>query len=116
MAFNGNEGSPVTLATAKKWTKNYRDKNEGKEVIKAHFFGKEKIIQLLDLPESVGIRMYYGVNDENENVLLLVGTKADQNNILPQDENEMIDGSSGAMVLDVSSWCPPFCPDPSDGL
>ena len=45
MAFNGNEGSVVTLAEAAEWTANYRKTiSEGEKI--AHFVGKEKLLKI----------------------------------------------------------------------
>jgi len=110
MTFTGNEGAPVALATARTWMKAYQDGqaalNPDKTVIKAHFFGKEKIKQLLDENESVGIRIYYGINDEGENTLMLISAKADMDDILPETDVK----NGGPIILDDSLGCPPYCP------
>lgn len=108
MAFIGNEGGAVSLATAKRWTKNYRDANPGKEVIRAHFFGKEKIDKLLGQPGVVGMRVYFGIDDEKNNVVVLVATKEDENNIYASNEESA--DEDGPFILNDSVWCPPFCP------
>lgn len=119
MAFIGNEGGPIALATAKRWTVRYRkneeQSNPGVTVTQAHFFGKEKILEVLNQEECVGIRIYYGINEDDKREVIVVGAKSDQNNILPSDENST-DSGSGGILLDDSVWCPPFCPDPDDGL
>ena len=119
MAFNGNEGAPIALATAKRWTARYRQNEEqnntGKTVTKAHFFGKEKILEVLNQEECVGIRIYYGINEDDKREVIVVGAKSDQNNILPSDE-DITDSNNGGVLLDNSTWCPPICPDPDDGL
>ncbi len=118
MAINGNEGAPIALATAKRWTASYRQNEEqnnpGETVTKAHFFGKEKILEVLKQEECVGMRIYYGINDDKKREVIIVGTKSDENNILPSNEDNADSGSG--IVLDDSVWCPPFCPDPPDGL
>lgn len=114
MAFNGKEGKPITLGMAKRWTKRYRDENP--DQVKAHFFGKDNILKILEEAgdECKGIRIYYGINDDGQKKLLLVGATEDQGNILPKSEGK--DGPGGT-IYDDSSDCPPHCPpDPSDPL
>lgn len=110
MAFNGREGKPIPLGIAKKWTKNYRDANPGKT--KAIFYGKEKIQALLDEPNAMGIRVYFAVDDNGENKLVLVSATADESNILPNEEGK--DG--GGTILDDGKPCPTNCPPEDDPL
>lgn len=111
MAFTGNEGAPISLDTAKRWIKKYQDKAKSqdpdKTPIKAHFFGSERINKLLNEKDAKGIRIYYGINDKEENTLLLVSAKADMDNILPSAAEE---GGGGPIILDDSYACPPYCP------
>ncbi|MEM8566592.1 MAG: hypothetical protein AAGF85_09025 [Bacteroidota bacterium] len=111
MAFDGKEGKPITLEQAKRWTKRYRDENEG--AVKAQFFGCEHIQKILDEPGCMGIRVYYGIDDEGNPKLMLVGAKSDQNNILPTSEGK--DGDEG-IILDDGANCPDQCPTGSDPL
>lgn len=105
MAFDGTEGRPITLDQAKRWTKRYQDEN--KDAVKAHFYGCEHLQALLDEPGCKGIRIYYAVDDEGRKKLVLVGAKADQNNILPKDEGK----DPQHQILDEGRDCPPACPD-----
>ena len=114
MAFDGNEGTFVPLADTKRWTKNYRDANPGLDTTRAHFYGRDKLQQLLDQSGSAGIRIYHGINDEGKQVLVLLAAKQDENNILPSNENEVVANDSG-LVLEVAWPCPPYCP-PDNGL
>ncbi len=114
MAFNRNEGTFVPLADAKRWTKNYREANPGEGTIRAHFYGKDKLQQVLDQSGSEGIRIYHGINDEGKRVVVLVAAKKDENNILPGNENEVV--ANEGLVLEVASICPPYCAPLADGL
>lgn len=111
MSFTGNEGSPISRETAKKWTKNYEDAEidieSGKTVIKAHFFGKEKILKLLNQENCIGMRIYYAKNDNGDKQLLLVGAKSDQDDILPTDMQAASEEEN--IILDKSTICPPYC-------
>lgn len=110
MAFNGREGKPIPLGIAKKWTKNYREANEGKT--KAIFYGKERIQALLDEPNAMGIRIYFGLDDNKDPQLVLVSATKEGNNILPNEEEK--DG--GGTILDDGERCPPDCPPAGDPL
>ncbi|ELR69031.1 hypothetical protein C900_05516 [Fulvivirga imtechensis AK7] len=115
MAFNGKEGKPITLGQAKRWTKRYRDEHPGE--VKAYFFGRDHIEQLLNERSkdgaSKGIRIYFAVDDDGKKRLILVAATENQNNILPTDEGK----DAPATIIDDGSGCPPDCPkDPNDPL
>ena len=111
MSFTGKEGSPISLETAKKWTKNYQEQEQAahpeKKVIKAHFFGQDNIRKLLDESGSMGLRIYYALDDEGEKKLVLVSAKADMDDLLPDVEKEIDEG--GDIILEWSVQCPPYC-------
>lgn len=96
MAFNGNEGDFVALAQAAEWTANYRDANPNQT--RAHFFGINKLKEILEQPGCMGIRAYYAINDAGEKQLVLVGADGDGNDML-----------SGGKILDFSFPCPTEC-------
>lgn len=98
MSFNGNEGEGIPLDLAKAWTKKWRE-TKAPEDPNAFFFGREKLQEILNQEGSVGIRVYFGVNDENQKALILVGADA--------DENDQTD----RLVLDKGLKCPPHCPN-----
>jgi hypothetical protein len=79
MAFDGNEGTMITLNDGAVLTRNYRNTNPGKSL--GMFFGKEKLLELLNQPECMGIRVYFG--EENRDIqLVLVGADGNQDDIL----------------------------------
>jgi hypothetical protein len=96
MSFNGNEGEFVTLNDASRWTANYRNTIQRGDVI-AEFLGKEKILELLSQEGCVGIRIYYGINDDGKKNVILVGADANQNDI------------EDGLLIDKGEFCPPFC-------
>ena len=93
--FAGSEGSPISLALAATWTKNYRDNNPGQTI--AHFFGTDIIQQILSQGTCMGIRIYYAADDSGAKQLILVGADAHQ--------NDMTDG----ILADYSMPCPAIC-------
>ncbi|GAB5418447.1 MAG: hypothetical protein Crog4KO_33390 [Crocinitomicaceae bacterium] len=98
MAFNGNEGSFIPLQDGAAMTGKYRDQNPNQII--GHFFGSNKLKQLMLQEGAVGLRMYYGLDEDNNKQLVLVAVDADQNDILD-------------LVLDVSSPCPNWCSAPN---
>lgn len=112
MSFKGNEGGPISRETAKSWIKNYQVSesaiNPEKEITRAHFFGKEKILKLLNEDGCVGIRIYYGKDEKGGQKLLLVGVKKDMDDIAPTHMDRA--SEDGPMILDLSFPCPPYCP------
>ena len=74
-------------------TAKYRTNNPNRT--KGYFFGKEKLETLLQQSDSEGIRIYFG-ETETDFKLVLVGAKADQDDILTK-------------ILDSGSPCPDKC-------
>lgn len=95
MAFNGNEGEVITLTQGKNWTKNFRNAHPNE--IKAHFFGKNKLNQILNQSGCVGIRIYNAIDDQGKKVLVLVG--------VDDQERDLTNG----IILERSMPCPPMC-------
>lgn len=98
MAFDGTEGSAITLSNGASMTNEYRQRNPG--AVKGHFFGKEILNQILDQEGCMGIRMYYGLDEDGNKQLVIVGADS--------DENDMLD-----LVADFSVPCPSACSTPN---
>lgn len=94
MAFNGREGGQITLSEGADMTAKYRDNNPNE--LKGHFFGKDILKQILNQEGCMGIRMYYGIDDDEEKALVIVGADA--------NEDDMTD-----LVADISMPCPNRC-------
>ena len=94
MSFNGTEGGSISLTAGAALTKEYRKKNPG--ATKGHFFGKDILHQLLNQQGCEGIRMYYGLDEDGNKELVLVGADADENDLT-------------ALVADLSMPCPGVC-------
>jgi hypothetical protein len=110
--FNGSEGGPISLATAKQWTANYRATIKPGEH-EAHYFGSDIINRLLNEDRSVGIRIYYAIDDQGKKQVLLVGVDQDGNSLLPKSDtvsNSVAEGDP--IVVNHSHPCPPFCGTP----
>lgn len=107
--FDGTEGDPIDLVTAKKWASNFRETMTSSDEIQAHYFGFEIIKQILEQPGCVGIRMYYALDEKGEKKLLLVGVDAQGENMIPSENGLTTDG--GNIVGDYSLPCPDYCPE-----
>lgn len=94
MAFNGTEGEMIPLEDAAQMTANYRARCPND--MQAHFYGKDKILELLGQTGAMGIRAYYGVDNMGVKQLVLVAADANENDIL-------------GLTLDLSKNCPPRC-------
>lgn len=93
--FNGSEGENFSLTTASEWTANYRDANP--DDIKAHFFGRTILLDMLAQTSCVGLRMYYALDDDGVKQMIIVGVDANGN-----DQTSLI-------VAERSKPCPPYC-------
>lgn len=107
--FNGTEGGPIPLSTAKQWTANYRASIKPGET-EAHYFGGDIIRKLLDEDKSVGIRVYYAIDDKGKKQLLLIGVDVEGNNLLPE-EGAVAKSTEDEdpIIVDNSYPCPPYC-------
>ena len=96
MAFNGKEGEEISLETASSWTENYRNQMVSGD-LKGHFFGKDHFNAILEQTDCVGIRIYNGMDDNGKPVLILVGAKV--------NEDDLVDG----IIVDRAISCPDKC-------
>lgn len=80
MTFTGNENHGITLTEAAEMTKNYRDTINTGDTI-AHAFGAQAIQAILDQTGCVGIRIYYGLDENGAQQLVLVGVDSSENDL-----------------------------------
>lgn len=96
MPFDGNESSPISLTDAEAWTANYRN-SVTPGTTKAHFFGKNKLMNILNQSGCVGIRAYYAIDNTGAKQLVFVGAN--------ENEEDLYNG----VILDNSIPCPDSC-------
>lgn len=96
MAFNGDEGAVVTLVDASRWTANYRKTIPVGDVL-GHFVGKNQLLKILNQKGCMGVRFYYGIDDDGQKNLVGVGAAS--------DENDMTQG----IITEKYLRCPPMC-------
>lgn len=80
MSFNPNQDHSISLAAAAAMTKDYRDANPGARL--GGFFGKDALQAILDQPDCVGIRYYFAQDSTDKLTLVLVGAKANQDDMV----------------------------------
>jgi len=97
MAFDGSEGTIIDKDQAAPMTTAYQEAHPGE--FRAQFFGKDKLKELVaDCgAEYVGIRIYNALDDAGNQSFVIVGVKA--------DENDMYDKA----ILATGPSCPPCC-------
>ena len=104
--FTGKEGSFLPEARLKKFIQRHQDHHE----VRAHFFGKEILTNILNQPGCMGIRFYYGIDDQGQKALVLVGADEKGTNIWSGKAGK---GKLKAAVRqlggDLSYPCPPYC-------
>jgi hypothetical protein len=98
--FDGHEDHVVPLSYAMSLTKNFREATgNDPSTILGEYFGKDALIQALNQEHCVGLRVYYGKQDDGTPALVLVGV-----------DNTGTDMTNG-LVLETGWICPPYCGD-----
>lgn len=92
----------VTVAEAIAFINNYRSR-AGAEAVPGGFFDKRAIQAILQQPNAVGMRYYYGIKDNGLPVLLLVGTSADRNDLIDGDQVKVSTLNPPVTVLGIYS-------------
>lgn len=87
----------ISLKEAAKLTSNYRRRKPANGLTKGGFFGKVAVQNVLDQPGVVGLRYYFGLDQNDVQVLVMLG--------VDQFGSEMFYGQ----LIERSSLCPPFC-------
>lgn len=95
MEFTGNEAEQIPLDLGCKWTARFREL--APEATKAHFFGKNILMSILNQEGCMGIRAYNAIDDDGKRQLVYVGVNA-----------QGVDLVSG-IIAERSIPCPPFC-------
>lgn len=93
-SLSNRYGNTIPLNDAVEMTANYRRENP--LAIKAWFFGKDMLNEILDPPNCMGIRMYYTLDNDGNKQLMIVGANA--------KETDMIE-----LVANFARPCPELC-------
>ncbi len=117
MAFvvNPNDGIvPINVANewAKRWQTFVVPFNKERPANnpyfpKAYLLHRKQLETLLNTPNVEDIRIYFGMDEDFNNHLMMVGVDAKGNDILPSNTEVKNDGEG--YVYNLSSPCPPTC-------
>lgn len=94
--YTGTENNAISCQDAATLTANYRNSQSG-EYVKGEYFSMDSINAILNQDNCVGIRVYYGIDSNNTQRLVIVGVTA--------DESDMVTGA----IMEHGSMCPPYC-------
>jgi len=89
----------ITLDQAQQWAQNWRD-NPSKE-IKAFLIPEIDLTQVMKEENTVNVRAYLGIDDNNNCKLMIVG--------VDEKGNDLIDEANGQFIYDFTTGCPPSC-------
>ena len=96
MSFTGDENHSISLTEAAGMTERYRNSVHAGDKI-GGFFGRNAIESILAQTGCVGIRYYYGLNQYNKPVLVLVGVTS--------NGDDLYNGE----LAEISFPCPEYC-------
>lgn len=88
----------ISLEYAQELTRNFREQGSGSEV-HGGLFDKESVLEVLQQPGCAALRYYYGINELEKNVLVIVGVDTFGNDIL------------NGIIIEKAFPCPPYCGD-----
>ena len=101
ISFTGKEDHSISLEDASNMTRNFQLQAAPNQII-GGFFGKDAGVAIISQDGAVGLRYYYGMDDEGTPHIILIGVNA--------DGNDMIDG----LLAERALMCPPSCPESND--
>src|SRR5690606_5420423 len=80
-------------------------------------FDREAIDNLLSHPKCIKLRIYNGMSEDLNIRMVLVGVDENDQDILPLNENKILNGDDDdddePIIVDEGIRCPPVCPPPS---
>ncbi|MBS1271279.1 MAG: hypothetical protein MAGBODY4_00408 [Candidatus Marinimicrobia bacterium] len=94
--FTGDESHQIPLGEAAEFTARFRSSHSKDDGI-GLFYSKKFLTSVLQEPECVGIRVYFGENADGEPQPVIVG--------VDKDGNDLTEGIIGELGLP----CPPYC-------
>ena len=101
VTFTGKEDHSISLEDASQMTRNYQLQTAPDQII-GGFFGKDAVLAIISQEKAVGLRYYYGLDDEGTPHIILIGVNV--------DGNDMTDG----LLAERSTKFPPHCPESND--
>ncbi len=101
MKLYGGKDHSITLEYARDLTKNFRNQHSSQDTISG-LFDKETVLSVLNQENCVAMRYYHGINEEDKNVVVIVG--------VDEQGYDMLNG----IIIEKAFPCPPFCGDIND--
>ncbi|MGO4291508.1 hypothetical protein [Chitinophaga sp. RAB17] len=117
-------GGFISLDEMNELTKNHDDDHVNQKSfgthVKAMCYGKDKVLELLDQPGAVALRIYYGIKIDTdgdgikEKKMILVAVNEEGDDILPTpitetDKTIAVAKTLQAKILDSGVPCPEYC-------
>ncbi|MGO4291507.1 hypothetical protein [Chitinophaga sp. RAB17] len=117
-------GGFISLDEMNELTKNHDDDHVNQKSfgthVKAMCYGKDKVLELLDQPGAVALRIYYGIkvdtdgDGRKEKKMILVAVNEEGDDILPTpitetDKTVAVAKTLEAKILDSGVPCPEYC-------
>lgn len=117
-------GGFISLDEMNELTKNHDDDHVNQKSfgthVKAMCYGKDKVLELLDQPGAVALRIYYGIKIDTdgdgikEKKMILVAVNEEGDDILPTpitetDKTVAVAKTLQAKILDSGVPCPEYC-------
>jgi hypothetical protein len=94
--LTGHESHLIALTDASKLTSNFRA-SAGAGAVLGESFSRDAVQSILNQPNCVGVRVYYGRKSDGSPVLVLVGVDASIHDL------------TAGVILETGFPCPPFC-------
>jgi hypothetical protein len=101
------DGGPIDPQVAKELAKRYQEKNPNG--IHGIFYGADILNLVLNQPDAVGLRFYFGLNEKGEQQMFFVAAKEDGQEIWPAEGAQGKSNDPGGTVGDNGISCPPIC-------
>lgn len=98
--YTGQENHVITLEQAVKYVQNFKSFPRTPST-KGAYFGRNIFDKILSQGGCVGIRYYYGQDDNGNSNMVLVGVDSRGNDL------------TGGILAEIGLPCPPYCPEPN---
>jgi hypothetical protein len=98
--YSGQENHVISIEQAAKYVQNFKNAPRTPGV-KGEHFGRNIFEKILAQSGCVGIRIYYGQDDNGTSNMVMVGVDNRGNDI------------TGGVYGELGIPCPPFCPEPN---
>jgi len=111
----------ISLATAQAMTARFRAEKEnilapayrGQNILSiCETFNREPFDSVLAEEGCVGLRIYFGMEEDLKVKVIIVGVDADNKDILPSQSARRTTDDPDTGIIELGRPCPDFCPNP----